>query len=520
MSPDSSAETGKDGSDELDLRALSNKAAVVVVSNVATGLIELAAVVTLARLLAKRDVAIIALLLVVYQTARYLASFGLPESVYYFTERITKGARRAFVMQTAGLLGAMGLVAGLLIVGVSFAIPWILSGWEPAARNTVAQLLPVLALAVVLELPTTLAPHVLLANDRARQSAAFSVLNGVGSFLATVTPLLFGYDIPTIAWCLVVFSAVRLPLTAIWLASILPSGGERLPPDLVRKQLKFAGPLALNSVALRLKKYVDRIVVAVMLTATALADYHVGAQEIPFLPVIAFGVGAVFISRYVSFQLKGNLAAVRELWVAGIRGVSLIVIPVTIVALVLAEDVVVLLFGQQYLAAVLPFQIYTCILLLRMAQYGSMLQTFGDTRTILVLTLLGLGANLVLNIPLTLLLGISGTALATLLSMMLVVFLYLRRIAHHLESSLTNVVPLRHYLQVLLLSVVLAAGAYALRWIGLVGLSRPAALAITAGAFVVLYVVAGRVWGLITAEQWSIVRGWMRLEFIRQSRGK
>ncbi len=199
----------------MDIRELSNKAAVVVVSNVATALIELAALVTMARLLTKRDVAIIALLLVIYQTARYLAVFGLPESIFYFTERIAPGARRAFVLQTAGLLGAMGLLAGLLVLGVSFAVPWILPGWDPAARGTLSSLLPVLALAVVLELPTTLAPNVLLANGRARQSAAFSVANGAGSFLALTAPLLAGLSVAAVAWSLALFSALRLPVTAL-----------------------------------------------------------------------------------------------------------------------------------------------------------------------------------------------------------------------------------------------------------------------------------------------------------------
>ncbi len=257
-----------------------------------------------------------------------------------------------------------------------------------------------------------------------------------------------------------------------------------------------------------------------MLTATALADYHVGAQEVPFLPVIAFGVGSVFISHYVSLQIAGDLRGVRTLWLRGIRGVSLIVVPATVLALVLAEDVVALLFGAQYHAAVLPFRIYTCILLLRMAQYGAMLQTLGDTKTILLLTLMSLSANLALDVPFTYLMGINGTALATLLAMILVVFLYLRRIAHHLGVALLDVVPGAHYLRVLGLSVGLGAAAFGLRHLVLPGLPRPVALAVTAGLFLLAYLLVGRLSGLITADQWSIVRGWMRLELIRKNHHK
>jgi len=499
---------------DLDPRRLSNKVAVVVASKVATALIELAIVVVLVRILVKEDVAIVTFLLVVYQLGRNLAALGLPESVFYFYERIAPEARRAFVVRTGLVLGAAGLAAGLFIALMSLTTSWLLSDWHQDAQDTVATALPILALAVVMELPTKMVGNVLLVSNRVRQSAWYSILMSVGVFVALLGPLAVDLGIVAACWSLVVFTGFRLAVSFVWTAAVVPAGRGRLEPGLLGQQLRFSWPLALNSMAMRLSKYADRIVVAVMLPAAALAEYHVGAQEIPFIPVIAYGVGAVLISRYVSFELKGDYESLRELWLMGIRGVSLLVIPSAVILLVVAEDLILLLFGADYLAAVIPFQLYTLLLLVRVAQYGSMLQTFGDTRSILRITLTSLTINIALNIPLTHFFGISGTAFATVVATYIAVYTYLRRIAHHLDKPLKEVVPLAHYLRVLGLASALALGAYALRHLAFSDLSPGLAMALTLATFALAYASVGRAIGLITAEHMAILRGWLRLNFL------
>ena len=81
-------------------KSLSEKTMVVVFSRVLTSLIDLTTAVVIARLLSKTDFAIVGYLLMVYEVARYVATLGFPESIFYYF-RVTKNYRKAF---TAKLL--------------------------------------------------------------------------------------------------------------------------------------------------------------------------------------------------------------------------------------------------------------------------------------------------------------------------------------------------------------------------------------------------------------------------------
>jgi O-antigen/teichoic acid export membrane protein len=72
-----------------------------------------------------------------------------------------------------------------------------------------------------------------------------------------------------------------------------------------------------------------------------------------------------------------------------------------------------------------------------------MLQAFADTRGILQFTTVVLASNLALTMCLTSALGLSGAAVATLLSAGLGWWLYLRRIGQHLGVGLGRVMPWR-----------------------------------------------------------------------------
>ncbi|MFH2009811.1 MAG: oligosaccharide flippase family protein [bacterium] len=499
---------------EVDSVALANKVGVVVASKVIASLIELAVIILLARLLPKEQVAVVAFLLLVHQTAHHLATFGFPESVFYFFERVSPGARRALVLQTGGLLCVSAAIAAGAILALSGAVPWILSDWSSTAQGSVSSLLPILALAVFLEIPTWPANNVLLACDRQRQAAWYQIITSVMIFLALVGPLLLGYGIEACCWALVGYAGLRTVGSTLWLRAVLPPSTEIIPPGMLRHQVSFSIPLGLNALSSRLNRYVDRFVVSFMLPAYVLAEYQVGAQEVPFIPAIAYATGSVLISRYVALEVASRTDDLIDLWYRGIRAITLLVVPATVVLLVISRDLVLLLFGPSYEPAVLPFQIYSLILLFRVTQYGAMMQTFGDTKGILAFTLTTLLVNLVLSVPFTWALGIPGTALATLIATYLGFYLYLRRIGKHLGLPFWRVLPLGHYGRVLGLAVGCGALSWLLRYGLLQGLSRPIAVAITAAVFLGAYSLVGTLTGLITRQSWSVVFAWLRLRFL------
>ncbi|MDZ7682584.1 MAG: polysaccharide biosynthesis C-terminal domain-containing protein [Fodinibius sp.] len=124
-------------------------------------------------------------------------------------------------------------------------------------------------------------------------------------------------------------------------------------------------------------------------------------------------------------------------------------------SIVIAPDLVSLIAeseGNSYEGAVLPFQIYNMIVLLRVTHYGSILQAFGDTKGVMYMSINLIIANIILSVPFTMMWGITGTAISTFIANFYNWIVVLRRIGGHLELPPHKVLPFPFYLKVLSLS--------------------------------------------------------------------
>ncbi len=487
--------------------SLGRKVGVVVASRLLTTLVDLLTMVLIVHLLSKPELAIVRLLLIVYGTARYLATFGFPDSILYFFDRVEKGAQRRLVLQTCGLLAATALAAsGLIMLASLYADVLLSSTWTVAQRAAVSDYLPWIALVCLLEIPTWPTTNVLIALDRQREAGRYEVATSVLLFASLLGPLLLGYEIETAVYGLVFYAVIRFVLSAAWLARVLPPGISPLPRHFRRQQVRFSIPLGLNGAVNRLSKYFDSYVIAVMLPAIALADYQVGAQEIPFVSVIPAAVGSVLVSRYAAFQLAGDRDALIALWHRAALRTLLYVVPLTVLFIAVAGDFIHVVFGAQYRSAVLLFQIYNVILLHRIVSYGSVLQGFGDTRGILLITLSVLAANAVLSVPLTFAFGAVGTATGTLLASAVGWVQALRRIGRHMGLPARRVLPFGPYARMLGVAAAAGLAVWTARTWLYPDLSALAGLLLSSGLYAVIFGAAAAALGVVTWADWQRIR--------------
>lgn len=498
--------------------SLTEKTGVVVFARIITTVVDMAIVIATLQLLSKTDFAVIGYLLMVHEVARNLATLGFPESVFYYFERITKNARKAFVLQTTGILFLMGLVAGAAVLVVAYFAPALLSEWEMSSINTVQDLLPIMALVTVLEVPTWPVTNILLASDRQKDSSWYEMITSVLTFTCLVGPLFLGYSLTVAVYGLLAYGIIRFVGSFIWMMVTLPPTGEKDSGIPLKKQFNFSVPLGFSSLVNKINRYVDKFVVSILLTATAYAEYTVGAQEVPIIRVIPFAVGSVLISRYVNLQMESKKEELLDLWYKGIEKVSLMVLPLTILSIVIATDLISLIAeseGTSYANAVLPFQIYNLIVLIRVTHYGSILQAFGDTKGVMYLSINLVIANILLSIPLTLWLGITGTALSTLLANLYNWYIMLRRIGGHMDVSPSKVLPFPYYLKVLGTAVAVGLPVWWSRFELFTEGQVLLGLAWSIPVYLLLFGLAGSLVGVISTDDWQKLRNWLSLKFLR-----
>lgn len=493
--------------------SLTEKTGVVVFSRVIGTFVEIATAIVLVRMLSTTDFAIVSLLLLLYETARYLATLGFPESIFYFFERVSKGSRRGFVFQTFFIMLLTGLLAGLAMLIFNAFLPAYLSEWLPESVEMTRTLLPVMAAIAVLEVPTWPVGNVLLASDRQKQASWYQLINGVVTFLAMIVPLLMGLGLDIAIWSLLGYSVFRFIISVIWLMLILPSRTEKVPKGLLREQISFALPIGLSALVSRLNKYADKFIVSYFLAEEAFAVYNIGAQEVPVVRVIPFAVGSVLISKYVAMFLANDLTSLRNLWIKSVEKVSLIVIPLTLYFILVAKEFIVILFSDTYVAAVLPFQIYTLIILTRVAHYGSVLQAFGDTRAIVRLSVNLLLTNIILTIPLTYYFGVVGAVSGTLLANLINWRITLGVIGKHLDVKWTHAIPFQPYIRILSISLLSAIVVIAVSTV-MPDFNPSSMLLWKSVVYFVVFGVLGSKWNIIQPQDWILLKNWLSMRFL------
>lgn len=476
-------------------------------SRVAAMLVTLVAVVLAPRLYGADGYAFFAALVLLYDSALALGSLGLADAVFYFVGR-DRSRAAVIVRQTSGLLA----MAAIPVTGVVALVAWALS--KPGLDLVGA--MGWLALVLMIELPTQPAVNQMLAGGKPRVASllfvGFSVLRTIAVLLPALVPGLELADIPR---CMAAAAVIR---GLVYVALVrrehpMPAGARWFVRDELAAILRFAVPAGLAAMCGRLSQQIDKYVVLWLVGKDAFAQITVASWELPLVTLIPYAIGAVMQVRYVELFAQGRVDELRALWHATVAKVTLAVLPLAMLVIAISDDLVIAVFGREFAAASIPFQIFTLILLTRVAAYGPMLQATGQTRTLLVNSLLLLGSNALLSVPLTLAVGPYGAPLATLAASMFTWWFALDRIGRAFGGGAGTALPWGHYLRVLGLSAAIAATVVLLRKFADVGPGLGAAVG--AIVYLALYVPIGRATGLIRREELAFVSRWLSLRSLR-----
>jgi len=493
-------------------RGLSFQVGLVVASRFIVAIMDLVAAVVLVRLLAKDDYGALALLLVLHLTVGNVLTLGVPQSVLYFVPTVSAGARRTFVLQTVGVLGVLGALAGAgtLVLGLGFSDRFL------GGRADLAGLVPLVALALLLDYPARAHQQTLIALDRHGWAAAVNVVLALAGVAALAVPAALGRPLQEVlvAWCAVAglktAVGVGVPLLAF-------SGVRREPfPGGVGAQLGYAVPIGLAGIVGSVNVQVDKLLVAGFFGATIFAEYAVAARELPLVSILPYTVASTILPRLVALagdSEAGGPAASVELWHVSIRKVALVMLPVACFLAAVAEPVVVLLYTRDYAAATPVFLIYLCVLPLRVTSYGVMTQALGRPRYTLYGAFVAVASNLALSLVLIRIIGHLGPPVGTVASQVLTIGFFLVVIGRMTGTGPGRVFPWGAWLRTFLVA---AAPALPVAWAASAGL--PPGLLVPAGAVLYLaaYLALARGMRLIGPEETAWLKSWLTLDFLRR----
>ncbi|NQT04252.1 MAG: oligosaccharide flippase family protein [Planctomycetes bacterium] len=424
------------------------KAGILASGSFLTTCVRLISAVVLARLLSMYDYATYRQTLLAYAFISPLLMLGLPQALYYFLPGENKRPRTVLVENLLLLSFMAGLFTLFLLFGGNRLLAWRFNNPD------IARTLLILAPYPLFMLPASAFGACLITRDRVKQVAVFNVLSRL-FMLGTVLTAVLIWRTPAAAIVgtvvgagIVLLPALKLMFTACNVGSLLPSTKG------MWSQLKYAVPLGLAGIIGTISLSLDKMIVSSMCSPEQFAVYVNGAIEIPLIGVLTGSVIAVLVPDFVRMYKADQYQELRALWHRAMVRCLAILLPAMGFILVMAPEIMRVLFSAKYENSAYPFRIYALMLPIRSTSFGAVLMATNHTRTITIGSLLGLIANGVLSVLFVYFIGPIGAAWATVLSVFGLALFYSYIIRGYLQFNGKSMLPWKSIVQ-LFVAVVL-----------------------------------------------------------------
>lgn len=376
---------------------------------------------------------------------------GLPSSINYFLARAeTKEEEQRFLSVYYTLNTLCSLIMGLALVLI---IPLIEAFFDNYLIRGFAYFLALYPWANVI---FSSVENLLVVYHKTKFLIVYRLINSILLLLAIIIPYCLGWGFR--GYMFLYLSVFILFALSVYVIANRLCGSIRLSVDMqwIRVILAFSLPMGLAAIVGTLNIEIDKLLIGFMMDTESLAIYTNASKELP-LTIVATSITAVLLPQMARLFSKGNYQGAVELWGYATE-LSFIILCLFVMGIfVYAEDVMSLLYSEKYLLGISVFRVYILVLLLRCTYFGIILNALGKTRNIFYCSIASLLLNVILNPALYYLWGMIGPAIATLISMFVVLIAQLLLSAKCTGISFKMIFPWRRLGSVFFVNLVFAA---------------------------------------------------------------
>lgn len=379
---------------------------------------------------------------------------GLPNSINYFLARAnSKGEQQKFLGVYYTLSTVLSLLMGVVL---AFGAP-VISGYfkNPGVLAFVYFLL----LYPWANITSSSVENVLVVYHKTRFLVIFRLVNSFCLLAAVLIVQWLGFGFRE--YMVVNLCVYCLFALAVYGIAYKTSGGFRLTldKDLIRTVFVFSLPLGLSAVVGTLNIEIDKLLIGYLMDTEQMAIYTNASKELP-VTFISASITAVLLPQLTRMLKKDRNREAIALWANATELSYLAICLIVAGVFTYGEDVMSLLYSDKYLPGLPVFRIYTLVLLLRCTYFGMILNAIGKTKEILYGSIASLVLNAILNPLLYFAMGMVGPALATFLSMFVVLLWQLSRTAKCTGVTFGQVFPWKRLGWITLVNMVFAVVFY------------------------------------------------------------
>lgn len=338
-----------------------------------------------------------------------LSILGLSDAVNYFYNGKDEQERKKYVNTVFQIEITLGLIVGILILvfrkaicsyfqNTQLTVLFIYIAFRPLLDNMVNTLR-------VLQVSIGRAKVMAIRNLLMSLSKVILVLFTV--FLTNkITTIFLGFlitDIISVVYYWVSFSKRSV--------SINPFKGVT---KLIPAVLSYSLPMAIYTLTQTLLKDIDKLIIGRFEGTDAMAIYSNCSYALPF-DVISNAFLVVMVPIMTYYISKSEYEKAQGVFSEYLRIGYMTTCVFAAAVFIVASEVVSILFGEQYMQGLTVFKLYLLVDAVKFANLSIVLSAKGQTKKLMVISMVSLSANFVLNILFYYLIGFIGPAVASVI---------------------------------------------------------------------------------------------------------
>ncbi|MDH6356786.1 oligosaccharide flippase family protein [Parabacteroides sp. PF5-9] len=306
----------------------------------------------LSRFLSKEDYGTYKQVMYIYSAFVLVFTAGLPETLTYFLPKLTKREGKHLVNRFELLFVLLGLIFSLFIYFSSGLIADVLN--NPALEKALKIYAPV----PLLLMPTFSIESVYLREQKSYYLAVYTVFSRIVVLAGMVLPVIFYRANYEAALYGLVVSSFFMLLAALFLIYRPYKGYASQRSSLTLQQIaRYALPLMGADLCVMMSGSADQFFISRYFGEITFAEFANGFIQFPLAPMITASVMAVLIPVFSRANTPELFGQAIQSWQKAILKTGLILYPLLLYSLVFASEIIILIYGREYVGSAIYFQI-------------------------------------------------------------------------------------------------------------------------------------------------------------------
>lgn len=310
----------------------------------------------------------------VYTTLIVVFQAGIPTVFTFFLPRYSKGEGKYIMRIINRILFISGAIFSLFLFFSSERIAYLLG--NPALEEG----LKLFSIFPIFTLPTIGVEGICTVNKTTEQFAVYNVLTRIFQLVCIIFPVVFiknSYIVAVIGWGCANFITFIL---ALYLKNSHYKNEQEVIIDGITKEIfHYTLPIAATSLVLILFNSVNQFYISRYIGTEVFADYSNGFVTLPFVPIVIAPIRSILVPLFAKASKSGDYNSALISLQNGIKQSSIIVIPIIVYSFVNAEDIVVLLYGDQYVTSAYFFRLFLVLNVCEVFMYQGVINAIGKS---------------------------------------------------------------------------------------------------------------------------------------------